>query len=170
MAEINEELRCDIEKRKQAEITLEIKSHDLEDRSRDLGEMNTALKVLLKQREDDRRDFEEKISSDVRELVLRHVETLRETGLERNQALIVDVIESNLKNFLSPFSTKINGFNFTPREMEVILLMKEGKATKKIAQLLNVTTDAINRHRYRIRKKLGLDRKQNLRSHLFSLS
>ncbi len=163
LAEVNEELRQDIEKRKQAEMALEIKSRDLE-------EVNTALRVLLKQREGERKEFEEKISSNVRELVLRYVGMLRETGLEPNQSLLIDIIERNLKDFLSPFCMKITGFNFTPREMEVILLTKEGKTTKQIAQLLNVTMDAISRHRYRIRKKLGLDRRHNLRSHLFSLS
>jgi len=164
LAGVNEELRRDIEKRKQVETALEIKSRDLE-------EANIALKVLLKQREDDRREFEEKISSNVRELVLRYVGMLRETGLEPNQRLFIDIIERNLKDFLSPFCMKITGFNFTPREMEVILLTKEGKTTKEIAHLLNVTMDAISRHKYHIRKKLGLDkRRHNLRSHLLSLS
>ena len=163
LVEVNEELRRDIEKRKQVEAALEIKSRDLE-------EANVALKVLLKQREGDRREFEEKISSNVRDLVLRYVEMLRETGLEPNQGLLIDIIERNLKDFLSSFCMKITSFNFTPREMEVILLTREGKTTKQIARLLNVTTDAISRHRYHIRKKLGLGRRHNLRSHLLSLS
>jgi PAS domain S-box-containing protein len=163
LAEVNEELRRDIEKRKRAETALEIKSRDLE-------EANVALKVLLKQREDDRREFEEKISSNVRELVLRYVGMLRETALEPNQGLLIDVVERNLKDLLSTFCMKITSFNFTPREMEVILLTKEGKTTKQISHLLNVSTDAISRHRYHIRKKLGLDRRHNLRSHLLSLS
>ena len=163
LAEVNEELRRDIEKRKQVETALEIKSRDLED-------ANAALRVLLKQKEDDRREFEEKISSNVKELVLRYVGMLRETGLKPNQSLLIEIIERNLNDFLSPFCMKITSFDFTPREMEVILLTKEGKTTKEIAQLLNVTMDAISRHRYHIRKKLGLDRRHNLRSHLLSLS
>jgi PAS domain S-box-containing protein len=163
LAEVNEELRRDIEKRKQVETALEIKSRDLED-------ANVVLKVLLKQREDDRREFEEKISSNVKELVLRYVGMLRETGLKPDQGLLTEIIERNLNDFLSPFCMKITSFDFTPREMEVILLTKEGKTTKEIAHLLNVTMDAISRHKYHIRKKLGLDRRHNLRSHLLSLS
>jgi PAS domain S-box-containing protein len=162
LAEANEALRRDIEKRKQTEMALEIKSHDLED-------VNAALRVLLKQKEDDRREFEQKISSNVKELVLRYVGMLRGTGLEPNQSLLIEIIERNLNDFLSPFCMKITSSDFTPREMEVILLTKEGKTTKQMAQLLNVTMDAISRHRYHIRKKLGLDRRHNLRSHLLSL-
>ncbi len=163
LVEVNEELRQDIEKRKQVETALEIKSRDLE-------EANVALKVLLKQREDDRREFEEKICSNVRELVLHYVGMLRETGLEPNQGLLIDIVERNLKDFLSSFCRNITSYNFTPREMEVILLTREGKTTKQIARLLNITPDAISRRRYHIRKKLGLDRRHNLRSHLLSLS
>ena len=164
LAEVNEELRRDVEKRKQAEMALEIRSRDLED-------MNATLRVLLKQREDDRREFEEKTSSNVKELVLRYIGMLRETGLEPNQSLLIDIIERNLNDFLSPFCMKITSFDFTPREMEVILLTKEGKTAKQMAQFLNVSVDAISRHRYHIRKKLGLNkRRHNLRSHLLSLS
>jgi PAS domain S-box-containing protein len=164
LAEVNEELQRDVEKRKQAETALEIKSRDLE-------EVNTALRVLLKQREDERRELEEKISSNVRELVLRYVRMLQETRLEPNQSILIDIIERNLNDFLSPFYRRITSFDFTPKEMEVILLTREGKTTKQMAQLLNVTMDAISRHRYHIRKKLALSkRKQNLRSYLLSLS
>jgi PAS domain S-box-containing protein len=164
LAEVNEELRQDVEERKQAEVALEIKSRNLE-------EVNTALRVLLKQREDDRRELEEKISSNVRELVLRYVLMLKETRLDPNQRLLLEITEKNLDDFLSPFCRRITTFDFTPKEMEVILLTKDGKTIKQMAQLFNVTIDAINRHRYHIRKKLGLNKnRRNLLSHLLSLN
>jgi PAS domain S-box-containing protein len=163
LAKVNEELRRDVEKRKQLEMALEIKSRDLE-------EVNTALKVLLKQREDEKRELEEKISSNIKELMLRYIGMLRETGLEPNQRLLIDIIERNLNDFLSPFCRRIASFGFTPKEMEVILLTREGKTAKQMAQFFNITTDAISRHRYHIRKKLGLNkRRHNLRSYLLSL-
>jgi PAS domain S-box-containing protein len=163
LAKVNEELRRDVEKRKRVERALEIKSRDLE-------EVNTALKVLLKQREDEKRELEEKISSNVKELMLRYIGMLRETGLEPNQSLLIDIIERNLNDFLSPFCRRITSFDFTPKEMEVILLTREGKTAKQMAQFFNITTDAISRHRYHIRKKLGLNkRRHNLRSYLLSL-
>ncbi len=164
VAKLNEVLRQDVEILKQAETALET-------RSRNLEEVNTALKVLLKQREDDRRELEEKISSNVKELVLRYVRMLRETKLDPNQHLLIEIIERNLDDFLSPFCKKITTFDFTPKEMEVILLTREGKTAKQMARLLNITSDAINHHRYHIRKKLGLNKNRcNLRSHLLSLS
>jgi PAS domain S-box-containing protein len=162
LAEVNKELRQEIEKCKHVEAALEFKS-------RDLDEANIALKVLLKQQEDDRRELEKKISSNVRELVLPNIAMLQEEGLEPNKALLIDAFERNLKDLVSPFCTKVTSFNFTRREIEVIHLAKEGKTIKETAQLFNVTVDAISRHRYRIRKKLGLDRRQNLLPHILSL-
>jgi PAS domain S-box-containing protein len=161
--ETNEELQRDIARRKEVERTLEINSTSLQ-------EVNVALKVLLKQRENDRKELEEKVYSNVKELTLRYIHMLKETKVDMNQVMLLDILESNLNNIISPFSKRISFFNFTPKEMEVIPLIKEGKTTKQIAQLLNVCMDAVSRHRYHIRKKLDLNKeKTNLRSYLLNL-
>ena len=74
--------------------------------------------------------------------------------------MLLDIIETNLNKIISPFSKRIGAFNFTPKEMEVIALIKEGKTSKQIAGLLNVSLDAISQHRYQIRRKLDLNRKK----------
>jgi PAS domain S-box-containing protein len=164
LSAVNEELQRDIEIRSQVEKALAIES-------RSLGDANAALRVLLKQREDDRAELEEKITSNVKEQVLRYVTMLAETKLDPNQAVLVEIIEKNLGEILSPFAKRISAFDFTPKEMEVILYVKEGRTTKQIARRLNVCSDSVSRHRYHIRKKLGLNlKKTNLRSFLLSLS
>ena len=60
----------DTSARKQAEETLDIKSRTLED-------VNTALRVLLKQREEDKSELEGNILSNVKELILPYVERLK---------------------------------------------------------------------------------------------
>ena len=160
----NEELQRDVEMRTQVEKALEIES-------RSLGDANAALRVLLKQRENDRVELEDKITSNVKEQVLRYVRMLAETRLDTNQTVLVEIIEKNLSDILSPFTKRIAAFDFTPKEMEVILCVKDGRTTKQIAKLLNVCSDSISRHRYHVRQKLGLNmKKTNLRSFLLSLS
>ncbi|MCX5843241.1 MAG: LuxR C-terminal-related transcriptional regulator [Deltaproteobacteria bacterium] len=49
--------------------------------------------------------------------------------------------------------------------------MREGKTSKDIAKLLNITERTANFHRENIRKKLGLtNKKTNIRSYLLSVS
>jgi len=159
----NEELRQDILRRKQVESELEVKTANLQ-------EANVALKVLLRQGEDYKEELEEKVYSNVKELVLRYAWLLRNTRLDSDQKTLLDVIEANLNKIISPFAKRISAFNFTPKEMEVIALIKEGKTSKQIAGLLNVSQDAISQHRYQIRRKLDLNRKKaGLRSYLLSL-
>lgn len=160
---INEELRQDILRRKQIENELEVKTTNLQ-------EANVALRVLLRQGEDYKEELEEKVYSNVKELVLRYVWLLRNTRLDGDQKMLLDVIETNLNKIISPFAKRISTFNFTPKEMEVIALIKEGKTSKQIACLLNVSQDAISQHRYQIRRKLDLNRKKaGLRSYLLAL-
>jgi PAS domain S-box-containing protein len=159
----NEELQQDIVRRKQVENELEVKSTNLQ-------EANVALRVLLKQGEDYKAELEEKVYSNVKELVLRHVWMLRNSRLNTDQKTLLDIIEANLNKIISPFSKRMGAFNFTPKEMEVIALIKEGKTSKQIAGFLNVSPDAVSQHRYQIRRKLDLNRKKTgLRSYLLTL-
>jgi DNA-binding NarL/FixJ family response regulator len=85
----------------------------------------------------------------------------------------VDIIESNLMDIISPFSRKISSKyrNLTPKETQIASFIKEGKTSKEIADLMNVSKSAVDIHRWRLRNKLGLNKtKANLRSHLGSLA
>jgi PAS domain S-box-containing protein len=154
----------DVTERKRAEEALEIKSRSLE-------EANTALKVLLKHREEDRRELEERFLLNVKQLVLPYVEKLKKGRLDTVQQTSVDFLEANLKEIVSPFLNNIRGFNFTPRQTEIIALIRDGKTTKEIAEFLHVGKGAVDIQRFLIRKRLGLNKdKANLRSYLLSLS
>ena len=127
--------------------------------------------MLLRQGEDYKEELEEKVYSNVKELVLRHVSLLRNTHLDTDQKMLLNIIETNLHKIISPFSKRIGAFNFTPKEMEVIALIREGKTTKQIAGLLSVSQDAVSQHRYQIRRKLDLNRKKTgLLSYLSTLA
>jgi DNA-binding CsgD family transcriptional regulator len=145
---------------------------ELETSIQRLEELNAALKSLLKHRDQDKRDMEERFLSNVKELVLPYIQKLKETELVGLQATFVEIAESNLNDITSPFLQKITSRyrNFTPKEIQVASLIKEGKRTKEIAQILGISKSAIDLHRNSIRNKLGLiNKKTNLRSYLMSL-
>jgi len=145
---------------------------ELEIKTRNLEELNTALTVLLKKREDDKNELEEKVLSNVKSMVLPYVEKLKTTPLDATQANYMSIMESHLNEIISSFLMKLTStsLNLTPREIQVASLIKDGKTTKEIAELMNVCSGAIALHRNHIRKKLGLNRKKtNLLSHLLFL-
>ena len=169
----NEKLRKEIEERKLAESELMLKEKELRLESLNLAEANTALKVLLKRREQDREELEEKVLTNVKELIFPYIEKLESSRLDGEQNTYVGIIKSNLENIISPFLSRVSSkyLNFTPMEIQVANLVKEGKSTKEMADILNVSDRAIEFHRNNIRKKLGLkNKKVNLRSYLMTLS
>jgi PAS domain S-box-containing protein len=158
--------------RKQIDDSLKQREKELEIKTSNLEEMNSALKVLLQRREDDRKELEEKILFNVKDLVVHYLEKLRGTRLDGKQSGYVDVLESNLNSIISPFSRALSHqfLNLTPVEIEIADLVRQGKRTKEMADLLNVSPRTIEFHRRNIRKKLGIrQKKANLRTHLLSL-
>ena len=86
---------------------------------------------------------------------------------------MVEIIESNLNEIMSPFSKRMASryASFTPKEIQIADLIKKGKTTKEMSLLLGLSTRTIDIHRYNIRRKLNLNkRKINLQSYLLSLS
>ncbi|HOD36555.1 MAG TPA: PAS domain S-box protein [Syntrophales bacterium] len=163
----------DITERKKAEKELLVREEELKVKSRNLEELNTALKVLLKHREDDREELEERILSNVQELVIPYLEKLKRTPLKSDQLAYMGIIESNLDDILSPFLRKMTSkyLNLTPREIQIATLIREGRTTKEISEVLNISSRAVEFHRDNIRVKLGLkNKKANLRSFLLSLT
>ena len=139
----------------------------------DLEEANIALKVLLKQRENDKSDLEQKVIANVKEMVLPYVEKLKRVNLKPKDKTIVDIIESHLQSIISPMIQNLTNARLilTPQEMQVASLVKDGKASKEIAAILNVAETTIHFHRKNLRKKFGLSNSQtNLRSYLLSIS
>lgn len=157
---------------KQAEEKIRQHEAELQMKARSLEEANTALKVLLKQRDLDKHELEEKVVSNVRQLVSPYIEKMAATRLDARQRAFLEIIETHLNDIISPFLQKMSSLNMilTPQEIQVASMVKAGRSTKEIADVLGVTTNAIEFHRKNIRKKLGLShRKTNLRSYLLSL-
>ncbi len=165
LLEANKRLKEEVHERVQAESSLRVQSRHLE-------EVNTALKVLLKQRDNDKKSLEEAVVSNVKELINPYLEKLKDSRLKENQRNLLEILDSNLNNIVSPFIRKISSkiLNFTPMEIKVANLVKEGKTNQEIADLLFLSKNTILVHRHHIRTKLGIkNKKANLRSYLLSL-
>jgi len=172
--EVLREAKDELE-RKMEERTAQLKAvnEDLKMETGKLEELNTALKVLLKKRDEDKIELEQKMLSNVEELVLPYLEKLKKGGLTESQKSYVTILESNLNNILSPFSLSMSSkyLKLTPAEIRVANLVKQDKTTKEIAVLLGLSKRTIDSYRDNIRKKIGIkNKKANLRTYLLSAS
>jgi PAS domain S-box-containing protein len=163
----------DITERKQVEETLKQRGLDLEMKTISLKEANTALKVLLKQREEDKIELEKKVVLNVRELILPYLEKLKMKKLGETQQNYLNIIESNLNDIVSPFVHDLSSklIKLSPTELQVTNLIKQGNTTKEIAEIMNLAKSTIDFHRNNIRRKFGIkNQKTNLRTYLSSFS
>ncbi|MGD0282686.1 MAG: response regulator [Dissulfurispiraceae bacterium] len=158
--------------RKKIEERERLAHKEVSERTSELYNANIALRVLLKQREEDKNELEEKILSNVKELIMPLVEELKKSGLSSKYRSYLGLLESNLLEIVSPFSVKLSSkyANLTNKEILVADFIKRGKSTKEIAGILDVSKGTIDSHRNNIRKKLGLNSsKTNLRTYLSSI-
>jgi len=158
---------------KLTEQALQKSQEELIEQKQSLEETNIAMKVLLKQREEDKLDLEKKVLNNVKDLVLPYVEKLKNPRLKARDRTLVDIIDTHLHDIISPLLQRFTNAKIllTPQEMQVASLVKDGKTSKEIAGVLNVSETTINFHRKNLRVKFGLtNQRTNLRSYLLSIS
>jgi DNA-binding NarL/FixJ family response regulator len=145
---------------------------ELKAQKKELEEANSALRVLLKKREEDKSELEKNILTSVKKTVEPFLEKLKRSRTTNEQKVILSIVESNIKEMTSSFVKELSSayLDLSPKEIEVSGLIKQGMTTKEIADILHLSDNTIMSHRYNIRRKLGLlNKKQNLVSFLHSL-
>ena len=163
----------DITALKLVEEALRESREELQEQKQGLEEANIALKVLLKHRENDKLELEKNVLTNVKTLVLPYVEKLKEVPLKPRNKTLVEIIENHLKDIISPLLQKFSNAKIilTPQEIKVVALIKDGKSSKEISDILTISETSVNFHRKNLRKKFGLkNRQMNLRSYLISMS
>ena len=171
-------LFVEIDQRKAAQSQL---SHELENRdsviqqkTQDLQEANTALRVLLKGFENSKIEMEDRIRHQIKELVFPHISKLR-LMLSGHDAAPrhLDIIESNLHDLTTADSTRMaEAFEtLTPVEAEIAQMIIHGRSTKEIAATMSRAKSTVDFHRNNIRTKLGLTKGgKSLKTHLMQLT
>ena len=151
---------------------LEKKEAELRNERERLEETNIALRVLLRQRDEDKKRIEETIYVNVDRLVLPYVEQLLQGRLSEKQKTLTEVINTNLRDIVSPFLRSLTTLHtmLTPQEIEVANMVRSGRSSKEIAEVLGISVSGVDFHRKKLRQKLGLtNSSKNLRSYLLSL-
>jgi len=130
---------------------------DLAQSRMDVADMNTALKQVLRNVEEERQELKDELAQQVREEVLPTVEriVLEDSPLVRQayrsalEEKIADMVDTSQepKNILTLL---------TPREIDICRLIQQGWQGRAIAEELSISFETLQSHRKNIRRKLGL--------------
>ncbi len=175
IVETDLKLLVEISERKAAQTELLGIKKNLEkrvaDRTKRLKEVNTALKVLLREYELTKKEVESSMLANINELIIPNLHKAMRVKDESKRTRCLELVESGLRNITCSFSSELvqHCNNLTPTEIQVANLIRQGKKTKEIADHLNTATSTVSFHRANIRRKMGLSsRTLSLHSHLIS--
>jgi PAS domain S-box-containing protein len=151
---------------------LKKKELELKDKNYNLEELNTACKVLIKHKDENRQELERKITVTMNTLIEPYLTKLAKICPETRQQNFIKIIDANLQEIISPFTRDLtSGYIYlTATEIQVADLIKHSHSNKVIAELMNLSPDTVIGHRKNIRKKLGItNTKTNLHTYLNTL-
>ncbi|WP_339138465.1 MAG: response regulator transcription factor [Candidatus Electrothrix sp. GW3-4] len=151
---------------------LENRDEELQNKESKVQDANTALKVLLSAIEEEKKELAERVQFKAEKLILPKVRELsEERDAEKQEALLLE-IEHVFQKLTKPFvpgGIEL-GKALSPTELQIVNLIKQGKSSKEISEICNISVSTIASHRKTIRKKLNItNRKVNLYNYLSSM-
>ncbi|XOF33694.1 MAG: response regulator [Candidatus Electrothrix sp. YB6] len=141
---------------------------ELERKNQELQETNIVLKRLLQEIEQEKKKLGRIMRLNIERLILPDLDRTVQAPAEE-RARLRNLIRSNLLDLVRPLSCEREDIYtlLTPTELRVLNLIRQGKRTKEIAELLTLSPQTVATHRKNIRKKLNLSGKKiNLASFL----
>lgn len=142
------------------------------ERTEELENVNTTIKVLLEKTKTDRLEVEDRVIKNVEMVCLPILNRLAVQLPDKKLTHLVKAMELNLIELTSSFTSKLTDRKTTlsSSEIQVANLIKQGLSSKEMSDILNISVNTVNNHRANIRKKLHISgKKKNLRSYLSSL-
>jgi PAS domain S-box-containing protein len=145
---------------------------NLSEKKREIENLNAALKVLIEHQESEKKDQQHNLAVSLKKSIFPYLDKIKSGKMDIASRTYLSMVELNLKDLVASLPSAPANLlqNLTLTESHVADLVRQGKTSKEIAGMLNVSTAAISFHRHNLRKKLGLlKKKTTLRSHLQSL-
>ena len=138
------------------EQALQQQRFEVRARANDLEEINTAMRVLLNQRQQDKQALELEIFASIEHLLQPWLRKLENSGLTAEQRDYLQHIRQQLGSRGHQQNPVLAGL--TPMEQQVASAIGKGLSSKAIAQQMHLEKSTIDFHRRNIREKLGLTR------------
>jgi DNA-binding NarL/FixJ family response regulator len=148
-----------------------VKEKELQEKNRELHDINTTMNVMLKRRDKEHSEIRREIAAKTVETVLpllKKAQT-RASGATKNY---METAQANLLDVFSkhPHDSILINAKLAPRELQIVHYIRQNKASKEIADLLGLSLRTIESYRENIRKKLGIKNQgKNLKKFITSI-
>jgi PAS domain-containing protein/DNA-binding CsgD family transcriptional regulator len=154
-------LGTDITGHRELSRALEVSRESLQRQASALEDANTALRVILDQRNRDRAELELGIVDNVESMIMPLLDRLQRHLAGTPEAIYVDAAVHNLRELVHPFAQALESAvsldaRLTRREREIVNLIRAGKSSNEIARALYISPTTVAFHRKNLRRKLGL--------------
>lgn len=143
--------------------------HELSEKRKELQEANIALKVMLEQHTRAKEKIEEDFTVKLKQLVGPYLDLLRQSSLTDEQLETVEMISAHIDSMTDSFSMKAKEvlLSLSPREALIADMVRHGKSSKDISEILHISYRTVETYRNNLRKKLGIKNKKiSLRTYL----
>ena len=166
----------DISRRRQLETELREAekrqlSMEIEIQRSELEKINAALAMMLDHARKVEADIKERVTANIRHVILPVIDMLKKQKLPPEAATLVSLLENSTRELAHPLASRLDSplLCLTTREMQFALLIREGKTTKDIMEILSLSFQTVQSHRNNLRRKLGIrNKKINLQTYLKS--
>ncbi|MFV8326185.1 triple tyrosine motif-containing protein [Flavobacterium sp. ZS1P14] len=161
------ELEKEIEKLKNEKLKVKIlvKDKDLVSNSLQIVKSNKVLNGIISKLKDINEEaFDESTKSQFTKL---KKSIAKEVSTDNNWGNL----EKHVKNVHFDFLKRLKEKHpkISPRELDLSTYLLINMSTKELAEVMNISIGGVEVARYRLRKKLGLNNKENLNSYLMSI-
>lgn len=154
-------LGTDITEHRALHRALEASGESLRRQAAALEDANTALRVILEQRNKDRAELERTILTNAQTMVVPLLERLQKKLASTPEAIYADAAIQNLNELVYPFAQFLDALAgsetwLSVREREIANLIRAGKSSSEIAAALFISPTTVAFHRKNLRRKFGL--------------
>ncbi|MDR7208227.1 triple tyrosine motif-containing protein [Flavobacterium piscis] len=161
------ELEKEIEKLKSDKLQIKIlaKDKELVNNSLQVVKKNKTLNsIISKLKEIDTNILDDSTKSEFNKL---HKSIVKEVNTDKSWKNLEKHIKNVHFDFLKRLKEKYP--TISPRELDLSTYLLMNMSTKEIAEIMNISNGGVELARYRLRKKLGLNKKENLIGFLMSI-
>nr|WP_294925328.1 triple tyrosine motif-containing protein [uncultured Flavobacterium sp.] len=161
------ELEKEIEKLKSDKLQIKIlaKDKELVNNSLQVVKKNKTLNTIIsKLKEIDANILDDTTKSEFNKL---HKSIVKEVNTDKSWKDLEKHIKNVHFDFLKRLKEKYP--TISPRELDLSTYLLMNMSTKEIAEIMNISNGGVELARYRLRKKLGLNKKENLIGFLMSI-